>query len=152
MDGCFCQIFTKVIFLHLFVILFTEVGGVCSGGGVVSQYALRRPQSRHPPGADTSQEQTPPEQTPPPQSRPPQEHTPPRADTPQSRQPPEQADTPSGADTPPRVDTTPPRSRTPPEADSGIRSTSGRYASYWNAFLFVWFLLPLGLCDIPLIP
>ena len=29
-----------------------------------------------------------------------------------------------GADTPPR------------EADSSIRSTSGRYASYWNAFLF----------------
>ena len=31
----------------------------------------------------------------------------------------------------------PPRTRhtPPPEADSGIRSTSGRYASYWNAFL-----------------
>ena len=26
----------------------------------------------------------------------------------------------------------------PPEADSSIRSTSGRYASYWNAFLFVF--------------
>ena len=26
---------------------------------------------------------------------------------------------------------------TPPEADSGIWSTSGRYASYWNAFLFL---------------
>ena len=25
--------------------------------------------------------------------------------------------------------------RPPPEADSSIRSTSGRYASYWNAFL-----------------
>ena len=32
--------------------------------------------------------------------------------------------TPPGADTPPR------------EADSGIRSTSGRYSSHWNAFLF----------------
>ena len=33
---------------------------------------------------------------------------------------------------------TPPRSRHPPrEADSSIRSTSGRYASYWNAFLFI---------------
>ena len=30
-----------------------------------------------------------------------------------------------------------PRGETPPEADSGIRSTSGRYASYWNAFLFL---------------
>ena len=25
---------------------------------------------------------------------------------------------------------------TPPEAELGIRSMSGRYASYWNAFLF----------------
>ena len=51
--------------------------------------------------------------------------TPPRSRPPQSRHPP-------GADThPPREQTTPPR-----EADSGIRSTSGRYASYWNAFLF----------------
>ena len=42
---------------------------------------------------------------------------------------------------PPRMEN-PPRWRTPPdgepplEADSSIRSTSGRYASYWNAFLF----------------
>ena len=46
-----------------------------------------------------------------------------------------------GADTP-RPGSRPPQSRhlpgaaTPPrEADSGIRSMSGRYASYWNAFL-----------------
>ena len=33
---------------------------------------------------------------------------------------------------------TPPRTRyTPRKADSGIRSTSGRYASYWNVFLFL---------------
>ena len=31
---------------------------------------------------------------------------------------------------------TPTRSRPPQEADCSIRSTSGRYASYWNAFLF----------------
>ena len=51
--------------------------------------------------------------------------TPPRSDTP----PP-----------PPRPDTPPPRTRHPPpgEADSGIRSTSGRYASYWNAFLLLF--------------
>ena len=56
----------------------------------------------------------------PPGSRhpPPQEQTP----TPLGTDPPE-ADTPPGADTHPR------------EADSSIRSTSGRYASYWNAFL-----------------
>ena len=37
--------------------------------------------------------------------------------------------TPPGADTPPH----------PPGADFSIRSTSGRYASYWNAFLFFFF-------------
>ena len=63
--------------------------------------------------------------------------------TPQEQTPPPGADTlpgadPLGADTPradpPGADT--PRKQTPPpEADSGIRSMSGRYASYWNAFL-----------------
>ena len=38
--------------------------------------------------------------------------------------------------TPSPPDQTPPREQTPPRADSAIRSTSGRYASYWNAFLF----------------
>ena len=44
---------------------------------------------------------------------------------------------------PPRMEN-PPGWRTPPggeppppEADSSIRSTSGRYASYWNAYLFL---------------
>ena len=56
-----------------------------------------------------------------------------------------EADPPPGADTPrvrpprsrhtPREQTPPGTKYTPPEADSGIRSTSGRYASYWNAFL-----------------
>ena len=35
----------------------------------------------------------------------------------------------------------PPIHPPPREADSGIRSTSGRYASYWNAFLLVLFNL-----------
>ena len=43
-------------------------------------------------------------------------------------------------DPPPRTRQTPPRDQAdnPPsrEADSSIRSTSGRYASHWNAFLF----------------
>ena len=60
-----------------------------------------------PPGADTNQEQTPPRTR-----HPPQEQIPP---TPQSRHPPEQT--------------------APQEADSGIWSMSGRYTSYWNAFL-----------------
>ena len=44
----------------------------------------------------------------------------------------------SEADPPtPHTPGRPPRTRqTPPEADSSIRSTSGRYASYWNAFMF----------------
>ena len=53
---------------------------------------------------------------------------------PRSRHPPEQTppeQTPPGADPPSSPEQTPPR-----EADSSIRSTSGRYASYWNAFLF----------------
>ena len=56
--------------------------------------------------------------------------------------PPDQAHHPPGADPPgtdpPRPDppgADPPRSGPPP--DSSIRSTSGRYASYWNAFLFI---------------
>ena len=72
-------------------------------------------------------------QTPPDQADPPG----PGRHPPGTRQtPPDQADTPP--------DQTPPRTRQPPpgpgrhpprEADSSIRSTSGRYASYWNAFL-----------------
>ena len=74
------------------------------------------PQSRHPTGADT-----------PPWSRPPPKQTwHPREQTcpPREQTCPPRADTPPGADTPP-----------PHEADLGIRSMSGRYASYWNAFL-----------------
>ena len=58
-------------------------------------------------------------------------YTPPR-----SRHPPwEQI--PPWEQTPPRSRHTPQTKYTPLEADSGIRSMSGRYASYWNAFLFV---------------
>ena len=39
--------------------------------------------------------------------------------------------TPRPLDTPPPLDTSPPTRA----VDAGIRSTSGRYASYWNAFL-----------------
>ena len=40
---------------------------------------------------------------------------------------------------PPLAWRTPPPWRPPPrEADCGIRSTIGRYASYWNAFLLGW--------------
>ena len=92
------EVVAKVIFLHLFVSLFT--GGVC---------------------LSACWDATPP----PPRSRdasPGSRHPHP----PRSRHPPEQ---------------TPPAADTPPEADSGIRSMSGRYVSYWNAFLSCLFLL-----------
>ena len=75
------------------------------------------------------------EQTPPLEQTASQEQTHPLgADTPQSKHPP-------GAD-PPGADT--PRADTPPAADSGIRSTSGQYASYWNAFLLQVSVCPQG--------
>ena len=57
---------------------------------------------------------------------------PPGADTPLEQTPPDQT-SPPDQQTPP--DQTPPRTRHP--ADSSRRSTSGRYTSYWNAFLFI---------------
>ena len=54
------------------------------------------------------------------------------------RQPPGPGRHPPPEQTPPdQADYPPPGSRPPRQADSSIRSTSGRYASYWNAFLFV---------------
>ena len=97
---------------------------VCPRGGVCLSACWDTPpksRSRHPPGAETPRSR-PPEQTPP-QSRHPPEVNTPGADTPT---------TPPREQTPPRAIHLPPR----PKADSSIRSTSGRYASYWNAFLF----------------
>ena len=36
----------------------------------------------------------------------------------------------------------------PPEADSGIRSTSGRYASYWNALLCDYWYTTVAFCRV----
>ena len=75
---------------------------------------------------------------PPAPDTPPRDRTPPGPDTPRDQTHPlgpysPQEQTPPPAHTPLR-DQTP--CREPPwEADSGIRSTSGRYACYWNAFL-----------------
>ena len=83
------------------------------------------PQSSNPLGAD------PLEQTPlrsihhPQEQTPPGSRQPPGADTPQSRHPPGSRQ-PPGADTPPRR-----------RACWEIRSTCGRYASHWNAILFI---------------
>ena len=71
---------------------------------------------------------------PPPQIR---HHHPPQIrhhHPPQTRQTP--PPTPQTRQTPPQPGRHPPGpGRHPPEADSSIRSTSGRYAPYWNAFL-----------------
>ena len=77
------------------------------------------------PRADTPQEQTPP------QSR----H--PREQTPQSRHPPGIRHPPGSRHPPEQTPLLWSRQPPPPKADSGIRSMSGRYTSYWNAFLFV---------------
>ena len=97
------EVVAKVIFLHLFVILFTGEG-VC-----LSACWDTPPRSRHPPGADTPEQTSPQADTP--QELTPPEQTPPRADTPR-------ADTPWSrhlleADTP--RSRYPPRSRHPPE-------------------------------------
>ena len=89
------------------------------GEGVVSHKVLRQRQNP-PPGQGTH-----------PQSRPP---PPDQTHTPLNQTPPPQT-----RHTPPLDKAHPPTRHSPPpprEADSGIRSTSGRYASYWNAFLF----------------
>ena len=87
-----------------------------------SRHPREQTPPKHPPGADTPQEQTPPRAD----TRP--EQTP-GVDTPRSRHPL------SGAD-PPRADTPPPWEQTPRHrACWEIRSTHGRYASYWNAIL-----------------
>ena len=55
---------------------------------------------------------------------------------------PPRADTPPGPGTPPRSRLPPGTRHTPPPgADSSIRSTSGRYASYWNALLFAIYFI-----------
>ena len=109
------------------------------------------PQST-PPGADTPQKQIPleadtpwsrhpREQTPSLEQTPPSEqtHTLPRADPPEQTPPPWWKQTHTPRSRPPPEQT--PRADTPPPPPPGracweIRSTRGRYASYWNAILF----------------
>ena len=111
------EVVAKVMFLHVSVILLT--------GGVSGQ-APPGP-GRHPPG---------PGRHPPGPGR----HPPGPGRHPQTRQTPplHQADPPGPGRHPPRPGRHPPRpGRHPPrEEDCSIRSMSGRYASYWNAFLY----------------
>ena len=126
------EVWGKVIFLHLFVILFT--------GGVPGQVPCGQV---HPPrpGALPLGRYTP-------RTR----YTPPMQVHPQADTPPWDQVHPPGTRNTPRTRYTPragtPQTRytsgpgTPPPGSIAcweIRATSGRYASYWNAFLFcIW--------------
>ena len=90
------------------------------GGGVSASVHAGIPPGAHPPRPGTH----------------PQEQTPPGVD-PQTRHPPRTRHLPRTRHPP---GSRPPGSRPPPrgKADCSIRSMSGRYASYWNAFLLMF--------------
>ena len=105
------EVMAKVMFLLVSVILLTW--GVC---------------------LSACWEQTPPWKQTPPQKQTPREQTPPRSRHPLGADTPPRSRHPSGSrHTHPSLEADTP----PPGAGSGIRSMSGRYASYWNAFLLM---------------
>ena len=112
--------------------VFTGVCDFVNRWGCLPQCMLgyMPPQEQTPPlGADTPLQQTPPSSRHPPRSRHPQSRHPPEQTPPSPQEQTPPADT-------PREQTLPPEQTPPREADSSsIRSTSGRHASYWNAFL-----------------
>ena len=146
----------KVMFLQVSVILLT---GGCLAQCMLGYTAPTPPEQTPPPlGAEETPpwEQTPPGSRHPPEQTPPWEQTPPRADTPEQTPPQSRGDTPraetpleqtppTGADSPleqtppgadpPGADTPLPEQSPPRRACWEIRSTRGRYASYWNAIL-----------------
>ena len=114
--------------------VFTRVC-LSTGGGGVSTWA-GTPQAGTPPGRYTTQVGTPPWAGTPGQVHPHWAGTP-KVGTPSGRYTP--------CPPPPLWAGTPPRRYTPRQVHTPgssvcweIRSTSGRYASYWNAFLFVF--------------
>ena len=93
--------------------MFLQASVILFTGGCLPQCML---------GYHTPGKQTPPSRADPPKSRHPPEQTPPQDQVhPQSRHPPIPGTTPQEAD-----------------AESGIRSMSGRYTSYWNALLLIF--------------
>ena len=124
------EVWGKVIFLHLSVILFTR------GGGVPGQEPS--PLGRYTPLAGTSPGQVHPSRYTPPGRYTPWAGTPPSRYTP-CRYTPQQVHPLAG--TPPKQ-VHPQAGTPPPPVHAGIRSTSGRYASYWNAFLWTVCILP----------
>ena len=119
------EVVAKVKFLHVSVILST-------GGS---------PAGRTPPGRENPPwqgEHLPGKEAPPWQGDPPGKETPLwQGRPPRQGEPPRQGD-PPGRETPPAR--RPPWQGGPPgrETPPGIRSMSGRYASYWNAFLLIY--------------
>ena len=91
-------------------VIFLHLSVILFTEGCLPQCMLgyHTPRSRHPPEADTPWSRHPHRADPLRRQKTPWSRHPPRADTPQSRHPP----------------------------GSGLRHLSGRYASYWNAFLF----------------
>ena len=125
------EVVAKVMFLQV---------SVCPQGGCLHQCMLgcHTPQMENPPPPDgePSPDGEPPlDGEAPPDGEPPKDGEPPWMEN-----PPPWMENPPGWRTPPDGDPpkmqNPPRWRTPREADSSIWSMSGRYASYWNAFLF----------------
>ena len=101
-------------------VMFLHVSVILFTGG-----GLQRTPLRH-------QADTPPDLADPPAGRPPSRENPPdQADHPGRENPP-------GTGRPPRQG-----EPTPREEDCSIRSMSGRYASYWNAFLFYVYVVEL---------
>ena len=130
------EVLAKVMSLHLSVILLTGGGLPGPQGGVPdqeppSEQAGPPEQAGAPLGLgrypQTRQEPPGPGRKPPEAGR-----NPPRPDPPRTRPPSPRPDPPGPNPPPPLRDQTP----RPGTADSGIRSTFGRYASYWNAFVF----------------
>ena len=121
------EVWGKVIFLHLSVILFTGGGSTWAGTSSLSRYI---PQGRYIPWAGTPPTGTPPGRYTPWACTPPRQVHPPGQVHPH-RYTPGQVHPPAG--TPPGQ-VHPPRQVHPPSLP--IRgSMCGRYASYWNAFL-----------------
>ena len=146
------EVVAKVMFLLVSVILST--GGSLAGRTPPSKEAPqagRPPLARRPPGKETPQQGDPPSRETPLARRPPSRENPTGKEAPLARRPPGRetplARRPPVARRPSRQGEPPPQQGGPPplppcrenpsgkDPSPGIRSMSGRYASYWNAFL-----------------
>ena len=112
--------------------MFLQVSVIHSvhGGGVSGEPPLGRENPTPPLAGRTPRTR----ENPPWQGEPPWQGNPPRPGrTPPSRENPPWQGNPPSRENPPGTRENPPR-----EEDCSIRSMSGRYASYWNAFLFIF--------------